>query len=106
FQCGRKFQSWFLNKSEKTSGMTKHQWRGEDGDEIRYWRANYHGGRFELYTKTDEDDRWGKLDPPSKENWEALRDVLWRKYQRKRCSWNLIAKVDKMLGKSNEGPSK
>ena len=86
--------------------MTKHQWRGEDGDGIRYWRANYHGGRFELYTKTDEDDGWGKLDPPSKENWEALRDVLWRKYQRKRCSWNLIAKVDKMLGKSNEGPSK
>ena len=46
--------------------MTKHQWRGEDGDEIRYWRANYHGGRFELYTKTGEDDRWQKLDPPSK----------------------------------------
>ena len=86
--------------------MTKHQWRGEDGDGIRYWRVNYHGGRFELYTKTGEDDRWQKLDPPSKKDWEALRDVLWRKYQRKRCSWNLIAKVDKMLGKSNEGPGK
>ena len=95
-----------MKKSEKTSDMTKHQWRGEDGDEMRYWRANYHGGRFELYTKTDEDERWERLDPPSKENWEALRDVLWRKYQRKRCSWNLIAKVDKMLGRPNEGSSK
>ncbi|MDB2673912.1 hypothetical protein N9Y81_03065 [Akkermansiaceae bacterium] len=99
-----KFQSWFSNEIEKTDGMTRHQWRGEDGEEIRFWRANYHGGRFELYTKTDDDDRWEKLDPPSKEVWEALRDVLWRKYQRKRCAWNLIAKVDKILGKPNEGP--
>ena len=49
-----------------------------------------------------EDDDWNCLDPPSMEDWEALRDVLWRKYQRGRCSWNLIAKIDKILGRNDE----
>lgn len=84
--------------------MTRHQWREENDGEVRLWRANYHGGRFMLYTKEKEEDRWEKLDPPKKEDWEALREVLWRKYQRKRIAWNLVAKVDKMLGKTNNGP--
>ena len=67
------------------------------------WRAKYEGGRFELYRKEGSDEEWEKLDPPSVADWEALRDVLWRKYQRKRCPWNLVAKVDKILGKTNEG---
>ena len=29
--------------------------------------------------------------------WEALREVLWRKYQRGRCPWELINKIDKKL---------
>ena len=82
--------------------MKRHQWRENDGDEVRYWRANYHGGRFELYRKDDSDEDWVKLDPPSNEDWQALREVLWRKYQRKRISWNLVAKVDKILVKTDE----
>jgi hypothetical protein len=83
--------------------MKRHQWREQDGEVVRFWRANYHGGRFELYRKEGGDEDWEKLDPPSTEDWEALREVLWRKYQRKRCPWNLIAKVDKILGKTDEG---
>jgi hypothetical protein len=82
--------------------MTRHQWREQEGEEIRFWRANYHGGRFELYTKAKEEDGWEKLDPPAKADWKALRDVLWRKYQRKRCSHKLITKVDGMLAKFDE----
>jgi hypothetical protein len=82
--------------------MTKHQWREESEEGTRYWRANYHGGRFELLTKVGEDERWEKLTPPKKEHWEALREVLWRKYQRKRCPWNLVAKVDKLIEKADE----
>ena len=52
--------------------MTRHQWREDNGDEVRFWRANYHGGRFELYTKVKEEDRWDKLDPPKKEDWQVL----------------------------------
>ena len=84
--------------------MTKHQWREQEDEGVRYWRANYHGGRFELFTKLGDEERWQKLAPPSTADWEALREVLWRKYQRKRCPWNLVAKVDKILGKRNEEP--
>lgn len=94
----------FLPISEKGLCMTRHQWREQNGEEVRFWRANYHGGRFELYTKEKESESWEKLNPPSQEDWQALRDVLWRKYQRKRIAWNMVAKVDKMLGKKNEGP--
>jgi len=82
--------------------MTRHEWREQDGEDVQFWRANHHGGRFELYTKAKDSDRWVKLDPPETRDWEALRDVLWRKYQRGRCGWNLVAKVDKILGKSDE----
>ena len=34
---------------------------------------------------------------PPREMWETLRDVLWRKYQRKRCPWELIEAIDKLL---------
>ena len=27
----------------------------------------------------------------------TLRDVLWRKYQRKRCPWRFIETIDKLL---------
>jgi len=96
------FGNWIFFSSRKDRGMQKHQWRKQDGDETRFWRANYHGGRWSLYTRMKEDDDWNCLDPPSMEDWEALRDVLWRKYQRGRCSWNLIAKIDKMLGLNDE----
>lgn len=92
----------FREDREDTRGMTRHQWREQEGDEVRYWRANYHGGRFELFTKDGEDEHWQKLDPPGKEDWMALREVLWRKYQRKRCPWKLVEKVDKILGGPNE----
>ena len=29
--------------------------------------------------------------------WITLRDLLWRKYQRKRCPWRLIEAIDKLL---------
>ncbi len=82
--------------------MQRHQWRENDGDETRFWRADHHGGRWTLFERDDEDERWVKIDPIKVEHWEALREVLWNKYQRKRCSWNLIAKIDKRLGKTNE----
>jgi hypothetical protein len=33
----------------------------------------------------------------NKDRWETLRDILWRKYQRKRCPWKLIEAIDKTL---------
>jgi hypothetical protein len=30
--------------------------------------------------------------------WRELRDVVWKKYQRKRCPWERVADLDKILG--------
>ncbi len=79
--------------------MTRHEWREQEGEEVRFWRANFHGGDFSLYTRTKEDPDWLKLDPPSVGDLEKLREVLWRKYQRKRCPWKFVAKVDQLLGR-------
>ena len=34
--------------------------------------------------------------------WVMLRNVLFRKYQRRRCSWKLIEQIDKRLGREPE----
>ncbi len=83
--------------------MQRHEWRETEGDETHYWRADHHGGRWKFSEKPPGERHWSKIDSPKTEHWEALRGVLFNKYQRKRCSWNLIAKIDKILGKPNEG---
>lgn len=83
--------------------MTQHEWREENDGETIYWRANYHGGKFTMYRRPKEDDIWERLDPPTEAELEVLRDVLWRKYQRKRCPWKAVVTVDRMLGRTDEG---
>lgn len=77
--------------------MQRHEWRVSEGDRTDYWRADHHGGRWMMSEKLDGADHWTKLDPPRREHYQALREVLWDKYQRKRCSFSLIKKLDKML---------
>jgi hypothetical protein len=36
--------------------------------------------------------------------WENLRETLWRKYQRKRCPWEHIEQIDKILEDPTEFP--
>ncbi|MGJ8696451.1 MAG: hypothetical protein ACSHYF_09040 [Verrucomicrobiaceae bacterium] len=85
--------------------MERHEWHITDGEEShQYWRANHHGGRWTIMMKPDRDADWETIKKPENEHWEMLRDVLWRKYQRKRCPWKMIAKIDKILGRPNEGP--
>ena len=42
-------------------------------------------------------DEWEPLPEPKLEHYEALRDVLWRKYQRKRLSWRFVEEMDTRL---------
>lgn len=82
--------------------MQKHQWReeGEDGnDDKKFFRATYHAGKWELYSKIKGDEEWVHHDPIPVELLEKLRDVMWNKYQRGRCPHKLVTKIDKMLGK-------
>ena len=87
--------------------MTKnqaHEWhenRPEGGK--RYFRAHFTGKVWTFATTTPDDVDWPKLETPELEVWEALRDVLFRKYQRKRLNIRLLESVDKILARVRAG---
>ena len=88
--------------------MERHEWHiTHADDEHEYWRANHHAGRWTIMTKRGDkrgvEDRWETIKEPATEHWEALSEVLWRKYQRKRGSNKLIKKLDKLLGRTDDG---
>lgn len=81
-------------------GMEAHEWRVKSKEEgTRYFRAIHHAGswRFQKTLRTDPD--WEQIPHPDAELWQTLRDILWKRYQRKRGSWVIIEKIDKLLEK-------
>ena len=68
------------------------------------YRADYHGGRWTLESQLKGDEGWARHDPLTPADWRMLREVLWRKYQRKRCPWGLIARIDRLLDGEAAGP--
>ncbi|MBT44450.1 MAG: hypothetical protein CL922_03265 [Deltaproteobacteria bacterium] len=50
-----------------------------------------------------KEEEWQLHDPISGEEWGKLREVLWRKYQRGRCPWELLERIDKRLKDLAEG---
>jgi len=82
--------------------MERHEWSEGSGKDRRYTRANHHGGKWEIYSRLRDEEDWTRHDPVDEELWRKLRDVLWRKYQRKRCPWEMIQAIDKILGGDRE----
>ena len=76
----------------------RHAWieRGEDGvkQEIE---ARKEQGRWRLRGKANGGEHWTPINPPSLEQMSTLRDILWRKYQRRRASYEDVALADRML---------
>ena len=82
--------------------MQRHSWRERTDEGIRFYRASHHGSTWTLQSQLKGED-WEDHDPITEEEWRKLRDVLWRKYQRRRCPWEFIAKIDAMLEEMAEG---
>lgn len=81
--------------------MTKnqiHEWhdRSEDGRR-RYVRGYWNSREWTIRVLDKDLEQWVLVEKPSVELWVALRDVLWRKYQRKRLPVKFIQKVDAIL---------
>lgn len=64
------------------------------------YRANHHAGQWTLARSLkvgrSEEEVWEPL-VFTREDWLTLRELLWRKYQRKRCPWKMIEQIDKLL---------
>jgi hypothetical protein len=75
-----------------------HVWthRTEDGEK-REVRAVKNQGRWKLQSKLKHEAEWTYYETPERSDLEELRDILWRKYQRRRASHEDVLLADKML---------
>ena len=82
---------------------SQHIWteRDEDGSK-REVRATRFGGRWRLQAKTAGDPDWTYYERPLRADLLALRDILFRKYQRRRASSEDVASVEKLIADQTE----
>ena len=75
-----------------------HVWKTTTADGAkREVRAEKFGKRWRVQAKVKGDASWTYYDDPLVEDLIALRDVLFRKYQRKHLSYEDLAAVEKMI---------
>jgi hypothetical protein len=91
--------------------MESHEWFENTDEGKIYYRANYYlsgkwtTGKWTIMTTTQKrNPTWTDLKPPPEEVLRELRDIIWKKYQRKRLPWKRVAELDKILG--DEPPPK
>ena len=89
--------------------MEKHKWQTEEDGVDMLYLAKHFGGRWTIIRQPQTagrgDDKvpWEDLPQPySLELLEHLREILFNKYQRKRCPWKLIEKLDKTIAERRE----
>ena len=82
---------------------SQHIWteRDEQGSK-REVRATRFGGNWRLQAKTAGDLDWTYYQRPLLEDLLALRDILERKYQRRRASSEDVASVKKLIASQKE----
>ena len=75
-----------------------HVWKTTTAEgEKREVRAEKFGKRWRVPAKVKGDASWTYYDNPPLEDLIELRDVLFRKYQRKHLSYDDLAAVEKMV---------
>lgn len=68
----------------------------EEGEK-REVRAERFGRQWRVQSKLRHDERWTYHDEPLLEDLIELRDIVFKKYQRKRLPWDDVAQLDQML---------
>lgn len=84
-----------------------HDWteRTEDG-ERREVRAIKFGGEWRMQSKIRGDAEWTQHPSPAVVDLEKLRDILFRKYQRRRVPYEDVVKLDAMLEEARADPAR
>jgi hypothetical protein len=80
---------------------SQHIWT-EKGDEgrKREVRATKFGGKWRLQAKTAGDTEWTYYDRPLLDDLMKLKEIIGRKYQRRRASADDVASIDKLIGET------
>lgn len=86
----------------------RHEWKVETDEGTMVYRGTYYGGEWffmsMLKGRRSEGREMQPMDDEdvTDEIWESLREVLFNKYQRKRCKWQMVVEIDKRLGRESE----
>ena len=85
---------------------SQHIWteRDENGSK-REVRATKFGGRWRLQAKTAGDLDWTYYERPLLADLLALKDILFRKYQRRRASSEDVSSVERLIADQTEAES-
>ena len=77
---------------------SQHIWKEKDADgRKREVRATKFGGVWRLQAKHTDELEWTYYDRPLRDDLLALKDVVFRKYQRRRASAEDVASIEKLL---------
>ena len=75
-----------------------HIWKTKtETGEKREVRAEKFGKQWRVQAKVKGEERWTYYETPPLKDLIELRDVLFKKYQRKHLSWEDIEAIDKMI---------
>ncbi len=77
---------------------SQHVWKEKDAEgRKREVRVTKFGGDWKFQAKYADEERWTYYDRPLRADLVELRDLLFRKYQRRRASAEDVASLDEML---------
>ncbi len=76
---------------------SQHIWTSRDQGRKREVRVTKFGGNWKFQAKYRDEEDWTYYDRPLTEDLRKLRDIIFRKYQRRRASAEDFAAVDKLL---------
>jgi hypothetical protein len=77
---------------------SQHIWTEKDDEgQKREVRATKFGGEWRLQAKTGDETEWTYYEQPFLEDLLKLKEIIGRKYQRRRASADDVASVDKLI---------
>ena len=77
---------------------SQHIWTEKDSEgRKREVRATKFGGTWRLQAKTTDEAAWTYYDLPLMEDLRTLKDIVERKYRRRRASAEDVAALDKLI---------
>ena len=83
---------------------SQHIWTEKDPEgRKREVRATRFGGRWRLQSKGAGELNWTYHERPSLDDLLQLKQIIARKYQRRRASADDVASVDKLIEEQSEG---
>lgn len=82
----------------------RHAWTGRAEDGVkREVRVIKNGGSWRFQTKRADEGRWSYYDEPPLEDLADFREVLFRKYQRRRASYEDVQWAERELARRRQG---